>query len=65
MSGIKRTGDECYWCEGDLAEGGSIRIQLNDGEPKRETCPDCLRDWPPDHPDLSGTDIDPSEEVSD
>jgi len=40
--------DECYWCGGDLAEGGNIKIQVNEDEPKRETCPDCLREWPPE-----------------
>lgn len=43
----KRTG-HCYWCGGETADGGSIRIQVNEGEPKRETCPGCLRDWPPE-----------------
>lgn len=50
MSGkeIERASDVCHWCGGDLAEGGSIRIQMNEGEPMRETCPDCFRDWPPE-----------------
>lgn len=47
-SGVSRASDECYWCGGDLAEGGSIKIRMNPGEPKRETCPDCFRDWPPE-----------------
>jgi hypothetical protein len=40
--------DECYWCGGDVADGGSIKVQMNEGEPKRETCPDCFRNWPPE-----------------
>lgn len=40
--------DECHWCGGDLADDGSIRMQMNEGEPKRETCPDCFRNWPPE-----------------
>lgn len=40
--------DECYWCGGDVADTGSIKILMNEGEPKRETCPDCFRDWPPE-----------------
>lgn len=43
-----RDSDECHWCGGDLADGGSITVQMNEGEPDRETCPDCLRDWPPE-----------------
>lgn len=50
--------ESCYWCGGETAEGGSISIQLNEGEPERETCPDCFRDWPPEHPDLPDTDSD-------
>lgn len=40
--------DRCYWCGGDTAKGGSIKVQMRDGEPKRETCPDCFREWPPE-----------------
>ena len=51
-STINRAGDECYWCGGGLAESGSIKVQMREGEPKRETCPGCLREWtegnPPD-----------------
>lgn len=46
--GVSRADDECYWCGGNLADGGSIKVQMNEGEPKRETCPDCFRDWPPE-----------------
>lgn len=47
-SAIERAGDECYWCGSEPAEGGTIKMQLNEDEPKRETCPDCFRNWPPD-----------------
>lgn len=46
-----RATKHCYWCGGETADGGSIRIQMNEGEPKRETCPDCFRDWPPEEVD--------------
>lgn len=47
------TGEEdvrghCYWCGGPLPDGGSIKVQVNEGDPKRETCAECFRDWPPD-----------------
>jgi hypothetical protein len=45
---IERVGDDCYFCDGELAEGGSIKVQMESGEPKRECCPDCFRNWPPD-----------------
>jgi len=48
MSELNRAGEECYWCGGDVAEGGSIKAQISEDEPLRETCPDCFRDWPPD-----------------
>jgi len=48
MSELDRAGEECYWCGGNLADGGSIRVQMNEDEPLRETCPDCFRDWPPE-----------------
>ena len=57
MSGNYSSGKErCYWCGGEPADGGTIKIQLNEGEPKRQTCPDCFREWPPEHPDIETTD---------
>lgn len=48
MSDVDRRADECYWCGGEPVEGGTIKIQLNEGEPKRETCPECFNNWPPE-----------------
>lgn len=48
---VDRVDEECYWCGGEPADGGSIQVQMRDGEPKRETCPDCFRDWPPEEVD--------------
>ncbi len=42
------TVGHCYWCGGELAEGGSIKVQVDEDDPLRETCPDCFRDWPPE-----------------
>lgn len=46
----------CYYCGGDLPEGGSIRVQMNEGEPEREICVDCFKDWPPEGVDTDGGD---------
>lgn len=44
----QHSAGHCYWCGGETADSGSIRVQMNEGEPERETCPDCFRDWPPE-----------------
>jgi hypothetical protein len=47
-SDFDRADDTCYWCGGEPADGGTIKIQMREGEPKRETCPSCFRNWPPE-----------------
>lgn len=41
-------GGHCYFCGGEAAEGGSIQVQMNEDEPLRECCPECIRNWPPE-----------------